>query len=299
MARFAMFLIWLLPLPIFGDVQCSSEGVLSNSCAQDKGDDASVMLQSKVGIDATESGDLWSELPNLLYTPPSSFQPTSPKLFQDSFGSSIQFSKESAEHSRLVKWIKPDAKVLEVGTRYGSSSCVISWIQKNSGQLVSVEGDSTVWEANVGNMKRLNCKNKAWHGFVSRKHWKKSKTKNGSEWTTKFEVTDNADEANVPSTTFDDVQRKTGIVFDTFLIDCEGCFDNFLQEFPDAVDRVQTILLEADYGIGWQRSGYADYSRVTKFLQGKGFALKENELVQDAPLEGDGKIYFHVFERPL
>jgi len=239
-----------------------------------------------------------SDMPKLLYTPPNVFEPISPELFQNAVGSAIPYGKERPEHSMLVKYLKPEAKVMELGTRYGSSSCVMALIQKNSGQLVSVEGDSTVWEANTGNMKRLNCKNKAWHGFVSRKYWKKSKTKNGSEWTTKFEVTDHAAEASVPSTTFDDMQRDTGIIFDTFLIDCEGCFDKFLLEFPDAVDRIQMILLEADYGIGWQREGYADYSRVTTFLEGKGFALNEKKLVQDKPFEGDGKIYFYVFERP-
>merc|ERR1712079_185892 len=121
-----------------------------------------------------------------------------------------------------------------------------------------------------------NCRNTIWRGFVSRKYWKKSKKRNGSEWTTTFEVAEGEGEAgSIPSISFSDLQQATGMKFDTFLVDCEGCFDSWLQEFPEAVDTVSTILLEGDYGIGWQQLGYANYDRVTQFLIGKGFMLVE------------------------
>lgn len=218
--------------------------------------------------------------------------------FKNAKGNRIPFMKELAEHSMLVKYLQPSATVFELGSRYGSSSCVVAWIQENSGRLVSAEGDADVWRAQAQNMENLNCKNYIWRGFVSRKRFKKSKKKNGSEWTTKFEVVERKDEAGAaPSITFSDLQTAAGMQFDTFLVDCEGCFDNWLQEFPDAVDTVSTILLEADYGIGWQRQGYANYTRVKAFLGSKGFTIAEQTRIKDDLFKKGGRIDFIVFIR--
>ena len=80
-------------------------------------------------------------------------------------------------------------------------------------------------------------------------------------------------------------------------MDCEGCFDQFLRDFPDSVNHISSVLLEADYGKGWQRMGTADYERVISFLESKGFGITFQHAVQNSPLEKDGKIMYFVFTK--
>merc|ERR1719386_243670 len=51
------------------------------------------------------------------------------------------------------KWLPSNATVLEVGARYGSVSCVIAAMQHQSGKVVCVEPDVTVWDALNTNVK--------------------------------------------------------------------------------------------------------------------------------------------------
>ena len=45
------------------------------------------------------------------------------------------------------KLISPSDGVLEVGSRYGSTSCEVAVRQNNSGNLITVEPDHRVWAA--------------------------------------------------------------------------------------------------------------------------------------------------------
>ena len=45
------------------------------------------------------------------------------------------------------KLISPSDQVMEVGSRYGSTSCEVAVRQNNSGKLVTVEPDHRVWAA--------------------------------------------------------------------------------------------------------------------------------------------------------
>ena len=43
--------------------------------------------------------------------------------------------------------IQPSDSVLEIGSRYGSTTCEVAVRQMNSGRVVAVEPDHTVWAA--------------------------------------------------------------------------------------------------------------------------------------------------------
>ena len=43
--------------------------------------------------------------------------------------------------------IQPSDSVLEIGSRYGTTTCEVALRQNNSGKLVAVEPDHTVWAA--------------------------------------------------------------------------------------------------------------------------------------------------------
>lgn len=215
--------------------------------------------------------------------------------FKDMNGGRVPFRKEEFEHSMVLRYVKPNASVLEIGTRYGTSTCVLSRILQNSGKQVGVEADEDVWKSLEENLQRNGCRAKIFQGALGLKGKTKKKEKNGSEWTTQFGDSDSG--SSVPTITYQQLEQKYNLRFDTLLVDCEGCFDQFLQDFPDSVNHVSTILLEADYGKGWQRMGNADYERVISFLKSKGFGVMFQHVVQDSPFNQDGKIMYFVLTK--
>ena len=54
---------------------------------------------------------------------------------------------ETETHMAVRKLITPSDQVMEVGSRYGSTSCEVAVRQNNSGKLVTVEPDHRVWAA--------------------------------------------------------------------------------------------------------------------------------------------------------
>ena len=54
---------------------------------------------------------------------------------------------EQATHSAVRKLIQPSDTVLEVGSRYATTTCEVAVRQNNSGKLIAVEPDHRVWAA--------------------------------------------------------------------------------------------------------------------------------------------------------
>ena len=54
---------------------------------------------------------------------------------------------EEATHRAVRRLIQPSDSVLEVGSRYGTTTCEVAVRQNNSGRLVAVEPDHRVWAA--------------------------------------------------------------------------------------------------------------------------------------------------------
>ena len=50
-------------------------------------------------------------------------------------------------HQAVRKLIQPSDTVLEVGSRYGTTTCEVAVRQNNSGRLIAVEPDHRVWAA--------------------------------------------------------------------------------------------------------------------------------------------------------
>ena len=54
---------------------------------------------------------------------------------------------EEATHRAVRRLIQPSDSVLEVGSRYGTTTCEVAVRQNNSGRLIAVEPDHRVWAA--------------------------------------------------------------------------------------------------------------------------------------------------------
>jgi hypothetical protein len=204
--------------------------------------------------------------------------------FLDEKGKPVSKSKESVEHALIRRHIsKQSCGVLELGARYGTSSCAIAHHIDRKDAIVSVEADPSVSPATARNLRENNCSNHLISGVVATRPMVRSKRRNGSGYTNYFEVL-HADGkqaaaaiANESSIAYTPTQleRTYGVRFDSMVVDCEGCFDAFVSSFPGFVSRIETIILEADYGMGMQRLGYANYTALEQSLHAMGFGTVE------------------------
>ncbi len=203
--------------------------------------------------------------------------------FRDENNKPIATRKESIEHALIRKHVaKQSCGVLELGARYGTSSCAIARHVDRKDAVVSVEADPLIAPATERNLRENNCSSHLIHGVVARQPMVRSKRRNGSGYTTYFEAQDanathSAGLANNTAVAYTpaELEQEHQVHFDAMVVDCEGCFEAFVSSFPTFVARMQTIILEADYGLGMQSLGYVNYTVLEQSLHGMGFATVE------------------------
>jgi FkbM family methyltransferase len=178
--------------------------------------------------------------------------------FVDEIGYTIDTdSIEAVEQQQAKKYIKKEAKVLELGARYGTVSCIISKLLENEKNLVAVEPDSRVWESLEYNMKENKCKFNLVKGFISKK--KLLLEFLPCKYST-YSVETNDISGSTPSYTLQEIQEKYNLVFDTLVADCEGFLGQFLEENPELFTQLNMILFEKD------RPEFCDYEKIQEKL---------------------------------
>lgn len=195
--------------------------------------------------------------------------------FEKEKGQPADCQIEAPEHYLVRKYIGPTSTVLELGARYGTTTCEIAMRQLNSGRLVSVDPDYRVWDAFRKNTMNHQCQNHLIQGVVGQQE---RRIQRGRTYGTRSVGVSKSMEGE--AITFEDIQKRFKLIFDTMLIDCEGCINIFFDENPGALDGIQTILLEADSG---KYNGYKDptakhpidYDVVLNELKEKGFEIVE------------------------
>lgn len=147
---------------------------------------------------------------------------------------------EYPEQCLAFSYVDEDATVLELGARYGSVSCIINKKLINKQNQVSVEPDSTVWDALEKNIERNNCSIQLHKGFVSKKT--RHLLPYGYAATS---VVSNS--STIPSASVEDIEEQYNLKFDTLVADCEGFLEEFFNEHPHLYDQLTTVIFEADY----------------------------------------------------
>lgn len=223
----------------------------------------------------------------------------SPCSFKDQSGGSASCQMEFPEHELVRQFIEPHMTVLELGARYGTTTFAIAAQQGNSGKLVAVAPDHRVWTVLDDNLKKHSCNAKVLRGVVGtvkrnvseggygtraavrthgplvRRVGKNDALEAGeqgqtSKWHEQFSAT---------PTPLSKLQSDMNMSFDTLLIDCEGCVEYFLQENPDVLKQVSTILMEADQGMYKGDKAHdcgkycVDYERVVETFTSAGFEI--------------------------
>eukprot|EP01040_Poterioochromonas_malhamensis_P007403 gene7403-7986_t len=210
---------------------------------------------------------------------------------------------EAIEHDLVRKYIKKEDIVLEFGGRFGTTSCEIARTQGNSGKLVSVEPDSSVWYLLAYNRQFHQCNFWIYRGVVSSRPSSQMKLQSASYDTRTIpaQISRNSNESSnlLPSVTIKQLEDKLKLRFNVLLIDCEGCINHLFNQpntlpdknatlFKEQVELlhndliyVKTIILEAD--MSHQSSTCVDYcvdyKRWLYYLRLVGFRVITN--IQD------------------
>jgi FkbM family methyltransferase len=174
-------------------------------------------------------------------------------------GSIINHKENERDEQELVrKHLKKDARVLELGARYGTVSCLISAILDDPSKHVAVEPDVSVLSALIYNKLTHSGKFHIVVGAISRTP-------------VSFDFTCGYGNHTVPSSfstvetfTLEEIEKRYDVSFNCLVADCEGFLEQFFRENPDFPSKLDMIIFESDGG------DWCDYVYVKETLQRAG-----------------------------
>jgi len=164
---------------------------------------------------------------------------------------------EVTEQEQAKKYIDKNDKVLELGARYGTVSCLVNSKLKNKKDHYVVEPDKKVWNSLEKNKKINNSEFTIIKGIIGKQNMKME----GDGYGIRSVPNDNPD---IKLYSIPDIK------FNTLIVDCEGCFENFYNENKDFVKGLNKIMYETDYG------DKCDYNYIKNELLSEGFKIVEN-----------------------
>jgi FkbM family methyltransferase len=154
------------------------------------------------------------------------------------------FDEELSEQMMAIRFVKPDATVLELGANIGRNTCVIASILTDSQRLVTFESDPKSAAVLEQNRKH----NKLAFHIESCALSKNPLIQKG--WNTKLHFEKDVPEGwkKVDTMCWSDVLSKyKEHTFDTLVADCEGALYYILQDEPDFLKTFHTVVIENDF----------------------------------------------------
>ena len=177
------------------------------------------------------------------------------------------FQEELPEQKMAVRYLSGNEKVLELGSNIGRNSLIIASIlaEKNNPHFVTLECDSNIANQLIENM---NLNNLNFH--IEKSALSKRKLiQKGWDTIASDELINGYQWVNIIS--FNELQSKFNIVFDTLVLDCEGALYYILMDMPEILDNIKLIIMENDY---------YDYSKkqfVDEVLKSRNFYVDYTE----------------------
>jgi FkbM family methyltransferase len=170
---------------------------------------------------------------------------------------------EYPEQLMVAEYLNSNAKVLELGSNVGRNTLTIASILYDETQFVTME-------CNKDTCSILN-RNKNYNGFnfhieSSALSGKKLYLKG---WDCFTEDNKPVDAIEVNTVTWQQLNDKYKIKFDTLVVDCEGALYNIFIDFPDMLENIHTVIMENDYRV-LEHKQYVD-----KVLIKNGFNIKK------------------------
>lgn len=166
-------------------------------------------------------------------------------------------AQEVEEQQQAEEFITSECRVLELGARYGTVSCIINKKLTNPLHQVSVEPDQVVWNCLQKNRDTNGCLFHILKGAISRVPLHVTQSGYGT-------TTNPKGEPNTYTYTLEQVEAMYQLEFDTLVADCEGSLGRFFNENPKLFDTLNLIILESDV------PEWTDYETLYKSFRAHG-----------------------------
>ena len=162
------------------------------------------------------------------------------KKLQLKYGS---FKDELPEQQMAVRYLSGNEKVLEIGGNIGRNTLIMASIlgETNQCNLVSLECDTGISKQ----LQENRDLNKFTFHIETSALSKKKLIQRGWDTIPSDVLIDGYTSVNI--VTFEEIQQKYNIVFDTLVLDCEGAFYYILMDMPEILTNIKTIIMENDY----------------------------------------------------
>jgi FkbM family methyltransferase len=150
---------------------------------------------------------------------------------------------EYPEQRLVAEFISSSSKVLELGSNIGRNTLMISSHLDDETQLVTLECSSSSVRILKTNRDLNKFKFKIEPSALSaRKLYL-------SGWKSYIEETRPSHAVEVSTITWEKLQSKYSIEFDTLVADCEGALYYILRDTPELLNNIKVIIVENDYFI--------------------------------------------------
>ena len=159
------------------------------------------------------------------------------------------FDEELVEQTMVFKFLKSDSCVLELGSNIGRNSMIISKILNDSSKLVTLEMDKNFalkcQENKLINNLNYNIENAA----LSYKplYYQDKVHGEGGGYCVPHKY--NNDYIVCPTITFEELQKKYNLIFDTIVADCEGGLYFILMDNQSILSNIKTLIIENDFPV--------------------------------------------------
>lgn len=144
-----------------------------------------------------------------------------------------------------------NSTVLQIGGQYGTISCEIAELQHNSGHLVAVEADKNVWGVLHFNQLEHKCSFTILFGTVGKSPFALFEKTNNYQATIIVPLKSLNQSSDIysaakplPYLTLRNVEDETSFHFDTLVINCHRCINDFFAENWKHLQGINTIIME-------------------------------------------------------
>jgi hypothetical protein len=157
------------------------------------------------------------------------------------------FSSEIIEQTMVYNFLDANSKVLELGSNIGRNSLIISKILNDSSNLVTLEMDSIFYNYCLENKNLNNLNFNIENAAMSYKplYYQEKPHGEGGGYCVLQKFTE--DYKLVKTVTFEEIEQKYNICFDTIVCDCEGGFYFIIKDNPNVLQNIKTLIIENDF----------------------------------------------------
>lgn len=190
------------------------------------------------------------------------------------------FNEELVEQTMVYKFLNPNSTVLELGSNIGRNSLIISKILTDSSRLVTLEMDKIFVDKCEENKNLNNLNFNIINSALSYRplYFQNKKHGEGGGYCVDQKYTNDYIPCSV--ITFEEIEEKFNLKFDTLVVDCEGGFYHILNDNPKILDNIKLLIIENDFPVIEHKNYLNNLLNINGFTR---VFVKNLESVSDFP----------------